>query len=707
MKTETTRRHFLSRLAGAVVGGGGALTGAAGAQEPVRANVPDAPFRVGHMTFFTGSGAVLGEPMYKGQLLAAEEINARGGLLGRRKIEILKADENAGTDANVKEMRRLKRSENIDLFCGVMSSGNTPALGPVAEELKLLAIFVDGSTDFLFDKALPNPHFVFRIANLQSVGGVSCAVAVARTWPDVRRIAHVHPDYSYGRNVFDHFNVALGKLVAQAQVVSETWAKLGTTDFSSHITRTIAARPDLIVSAIWGGDYVAFYKQALQYGVFAKARVATTLAFGMAPHMIGKDHPEGVIAGVQGNYYFTHDGAPSNRSFVDKYSAKFREFPNYEAEGAYTATFALKAAVEKAYGVSGTWPDDEAIIRQLEGLTITGPAGRLYIRPDTHQGYKDAIVGFSKNTPEYPFPILDGNRIIRIPVDTITAPPGWPRGEPTSTYTWIAQTWKQGDDVARSKPEEQARASKKAEEKETPPEPRRPEFGRYHALVIGNQAYRNLKPLRTPVTDAKAVADLLDRDYGFKVHLLTDVTRVEMVRALDDVLRLTEGDNLLIYYAGHGWLDRQSDRGYWLPVDAEESSRANWLSNADITDTLRSLRAKHVLVVADSCYSGTLIRGTGVQRLGPEDALALARKRARTVLTSGGQEPVSDVGGGAHSVFAKAFLDALRENRGIADVTTLFVKMRRQVLLNATQTPEYSDIRQAGHDGGDFVFVHR
>ena len=82
------------------------------------------------MTFFTGAAAVLGEPSYKGHMLAADEINAQGGLLGKRKIETLKADENAGTDANVKEMRRMKLSEKVDLFTGVISSGNTPALGP-------------------------------------------------------------------------------------------------------------------------------------------------------------------------------------------------------------------------------------------------------------------------------------------------------------------------------------------------------------------------------------------------------------------------------------------------------------------------------------------------------------------------------------------------------------------------------------------------
>ena len=155
------------------------------AQAKDAGNIPDTPYKIGHMTFFTGAAAVLGEPLYKGHILAAEEINAQGGLLGKRKIETLKADENAGTDANVKEMRRMKLCEKIDLFTGIISSGNTPALGPVAEELKLLTIFVDGCTDFLFDKAVPNPHYIFRITNIQSADGVTCALATAMTWPKV------------------------------------------------------------------------------------------------------------------------------------------------------------------------------------------------------------------------------------------------------------------------------------------------------------------------------------------------------------------------------------------------------------------------------------------------------------------------------------------------------------------------------------------
>jgi branched-chain amino acid transport system substrate-binding protein len=453
MAQEVSRRDFLAKL-GVSIGaaasaasmplvGGPALVGQAQAQPKGR--IPDTPYKIGHMTFFTGPAAVLGEPSYKGHILAAEEINAQGGLLGKRKIETLKADEAAGTDANVKEMRRMKLQEKIDLFTGVISSGNTPALGPVAEELKLLTIFVDGCTDFLFDKAVPNPHYIFRITNMQSADGVTCAVAVAQTWgKEIHRIAHIHPDYSYGRNAFDHFNIVMAKLVPGAQVVSEAWPKLGTTDFTSHITKTISAKPDLLVSSVWGGDYVAMYKQALRYDLFKKMKFASTIAFGVAPHAIGKDHPEGVIAGVHSNYYFNYPPGgrwPLNDQFVKKYYDRWKEYPNFQSEGAYTTLYMLKTAIERANKLTGGWPDDEAIISQLEGMMYPGPAGYLYIRPDNHQGYKDAMTGFSKNVPEYPFQILDPNRIITIPIRNITAPPGWPKGEPTSTYTWIDKTW--------------------------------------------------------------------------------------------------------------------------------------------------------------------------------------------------------------------------------------------------------------------------
>ena len=239
-------------------------------------------------------------------------------------------------------------------------------------------------------------------------------------------------------------------------------------------------------------------------------------------------------------------------------------------------------------------------------------------------------------------------------------------------------------------------------------------FGRYHALVIGNNAYTDMSPLKTAVNDATAIADLLRTTYGFTVTLLTNATREDIIAALDQLrATLTEQDNLLIYYAGHGILDTSEERGYWLPVNAQQGSRIQWVSNTTISDALKAMAAKHILVVADSCYSGTLVRGIDVVRpsSGAERDTYLARivqKRSRTVLTSGGLEPVSDSGGGgAHSVFAKAFLTALQDNRDVLDGQQLFHLIRRPVILNASQTPEYTDMRYAGHEGGDFLFVRR
>src|SRR5437016_9240435 len=314
------RRKFLGAL-GVTVGGGG-LAGAGlvaepklvkAAVEPPKGKIPDTPYKTGHITFLTGPANGLGEAGRKGHLLAAEEINAEGGLLGKRKIETIFADESAGTDGNVKELRRMKLSEKIDLFTGIISSGNTPALGPVAEELRVLTLFNDGCTDFLFDKAVPNPKYTFRVTNIQSADGVTAAIGAATHWPKVRRIASLQPDYSYGRNVFEHFVLALGKLLPGIEVVSESWPKLGTTDFTSHITKILSTKPDLLIAGVWGGDYVAFYKQALRYGLFDKMTSATTLAFGGHPHPIRKDRPDGVLAGVHANYHFLYPSAERDR----------------------------------------------------------------------------------------------------------------------------------------------------------------------------------------------------------------------------------------------------------------------------------------------------------------------------------------------------------------------------------------------------------
>jgi hypothetical protein len=243
-------------------------------------------------------------------------------------------------------------------------------------------------------------------------------------------------------------------------------------------------------------------------------------------------------------------------------------------------------------------------------------------------------------------------------------------------------------------------------------------FGRYHALVVGNQDYKLLPRLDTAVADAKAVAKVLTDKYGFSVTLLTNATRYQTLSALNKLRsELNEHDNLLIYYAGHGEIDRANLRGYWLPVDAEPSSDANWISNATITDFLNAIAVKHALVVADSCYSGTLTRSSigqltnGVSEEARVKWLkAIIDARARTVLTSGGIQPVMDGGGGSNSVFARTFIDVLAENDDALEAQRLYREVAARVLDKASrfrveQRPEYAPLKFAGHESGDFLFV--
>ena len=235
------------------------------------------------------------------------------------------------------------------------------------------------------------------------------------------------------------------------------------------------------------------------------------------------------------------------------------------------------------------------------------------------------------------------------------------------------------------------------------------DFGRYQALVIGNDNYANGLPgLKTAAGDAQAVAQTLKSVYGFKVILLVNATRNQIIGALAKLRQtLTLDDNLLIYYAGRGSYDQAADQGYWLPVDAMQDDPSNWVSNTAITNMLKAIQARHVMVVADSCYSGTLTREASVAIRDADYIQRMVQKKARTVMTSGGLEPVADSGGSGHSVFASAFIAALQQNNGVMDAQSFFTKMREPVVLAAPQTPEYSNLRFAGHEGGDFVFVRK
>lgn len=242
--------------------------------------------------------------------------------------------------------------------------------------------------------------------------------------------------------------------------------------------------------------------------------------------------------------------------------------------------------------------------------------------------------------------------------------------------------------------------------------------GRRLALVVANQAYQHWPRLDTPTADAKSVSEALHQRFGFDVTLLQNATRQQLLAALNR-LRMQAGpeDQVVVYYAGHGQMDQVTARGYWIPVDGDEKDIAQWVSVIDVTDQLAAMQARHVMVIADSCYSGTLTRSlipqvdqalSAAQRQAPLSHLA--KQRVRVAMTSGGLEPVVDGGSVDHSLFARSLLDMLDQVNAPVSAQELFQGVQARLAhlarrLSIAQQPQYAPIGFAGHEAGDFVLA--
>lgn len=243
----------------------------------------------------------------------------------------------------------------------------------------------------------------------------------------------------------------------------------------------------------------------------------------------------------------------------------------------------------------------------------------------------------------------------------------------------------------------------------------RDDLGSYYALVIGNDSYSAFPVLNTAAADAEAVSEQLRTRYGFKVTMLTNVGRQAIIAKLSELtMGMKKNDNLLIYYAGHGQIDAKG-QGYWIPVDGRSDDPSSWIGNDLVSDYIGASIAKHVMVVADSCYSGTL-SGNAIRPIPldakEEDLLFISRVKARTVITSGGLQPVLDDGGSGHSIFAQAFLTALKQVDGLEEGYRLYEDVselvgQRSAVARLPQRPQYSALKHAGHEGSEFFFLPR
>lgn len=228
-----------------------------------------------------------------------------------------------------------------------------------------------------------------------------------------------------------------------------------------------------------------------------------------------------------------------------------------------------------------------------------------------------------------------------------------------------------------------------------------------YALIIANQDYRAPIPaLETPRKDAEEIARVLQSEYGYEVTTLRDASRRDIVKGLVKLAGTTSAaDSVVVLYAGHGYLVAKTGLGYWIPTDASPSAAEGWISNSDITKLLAAIPARQLMLISDSCYSGSLTKEKGLADLSRVKREALLKYRTVTAMSSGGNEPVSDEGKDGHSIFAWSLINTLKSGSTGSIGTSVWRKVRDEVMQAYPQQPQYGALLSAGHvEGGDYLF---
>jgi hypothetical protein len=230
--------------------------------------------------------------------------------------------------------------------------------------------------------------------------------------------------------------------------------------------------------------------------------------------------------------------------------------------------------------------------------------------------------------------------------------------------------------------------------------------GDRYLLAIGVGHYRELPNLEGASREARMFAMTLKKDYGFKVKVLSDPTRAEILVTVKHYREMLRKDSqLVVYYAGHGWKDESSGQGYWLPQDAQIDSRENWLSSTDITAAVRAMAAEDVMIIADSCYQASLQPSSEEAQPSAGHPHPVAAQKVRVVLTSGTIAPAEGETASDCSAFTEALLETLQNSRGPVKGADLYVAVKSKTAARKQPSPRYGIIPDSGHQGGDFVFV--
>lgn len=343
------------------------------------------PIKLGWITSYTGPYSTYANDQAKGLKLAVEEINAKGGVLGRQ-VVIAERDDKLNPGEAVKKFKELVEKEKIDIMMGTLSAATVIAINEETKKLNMPYMTVCQSQEitslpdfgpYTFHEAL-TPYMTARTLGNWTLDnlGKKCYFMVA--------------NYAWGNQIFDSFSKVLSeKGASNLGVVKHP---LGTTDFSAFFPTILAANPEVLIVCNGGADQVNFLKQMVSYGLRDKMKIACILV----ETITGKEAGQSSVAGVYfGSHFYweLQDSIPSAKKFVTAFQAKWGAPPTGYAGYAYSGALELLGAIERAKTL-----EPDKVAKQLEGREYDHYKGKQWWRACDHQSFQDYFILKGRDT---------------------------------------------------------------------------------------------------------------------------------------------------------------------------------------------------------------------------------------------------------------------------------------------------------------------
>ena len=355
--------------------------------------------KIGFPMPLSGPASVYGVPITKGAEMAVQEINAKGGVLGR-KLELLERDSKANADEAVRLARELIIKNNVDFLSGTLTSAEAPAVSTIAKENKIVFVAPTAKTMQLTSPANLHPY-IFRFASNTDIDGRTGASILAG-FTGVKKVATIAPDYAYGRDAAAAFVDYIKKARPDIQVVDQQWPKLGQSDFTPFITAQMAAQPDAVFCSVFGGDFVTLVKQATPLGYFKAInnRLVDGGEVGTTDEAtaLGADYPYGIWSDAYDPVIWPGQEPAAHKAYIEHLKAFTHEqYASGWAIVGYGSIIALVEGMKKA----GSTNSDK-VSKALEGLSFDTPIGRLTFNPKTHETEMGEFWGQMVKDPSHP-----------------------------------------------------------------------------------------------------------------------------------------------------------------------------------------------------------------------------------------------------------------------------------------------------------------